>query len=272
MMQFSTGARLAGRRALVTGAGGGIGRACALNFAREGAAVAVADLDEGKAKAVAAEVLDLGSHSVAVIADVSDPESVVQMVRESVEALGGIDVLVNGAIRMAPGPLETLSLDSWDALMNVGLRGYFMVTQAVGKHMIEQGSGVVLNITSTGGHLPYPNTGAYSACKAAAIMLAKSFALEWAVHGIRVCSISPGMIRTPMTEGLYRDPEVLKGRNRSAPLGRIGTADEVAAAATFLASDDAAYITATDLLVDGGFVPSKFMHVPGKYTPAKGSS
>jgi glucose 1-dehydrogenase len=151
----------------------------------------------------------------------------------------------------------------------VGLRGYFLVAQAVGRQMISQRSGVIINIASTGGHTPYPGAGAYSVAKAGTIMLAKLMALEWAQYGIRACSISPGMVRTPMTEHLYADPEILAGRSACAPLGRIGEAAEVARVVAFLASDDASYITGADLLVDGGFVPSKFMHVPGRHKPAR---
>lgn len=257
--------KLQSRVAIVTGAGGGIGRACALAFAAEGADVVVVDVNADTANAVAAEIQQHGRQGIASPTDISIPDQVHRMVRETADHFGQINILVNAAIMRQPGHLEDLPLESWDRLMGVGLRGVFVVSQAVGKIMIEQRSGVLISITSTGGHLPYPNTGAYSAVKAGAMMLAKSFALEWAKYGVRSVSLSPGMIRTPMTEDLYSNPEVLAGRNAMAPLGRIGTPEEVAACATFLASDDAAYITATDLLVDGGFVASKFMHVPGRH-------
>lgn len=261
-----------GSVAFVTGAGGGIGRACALAFAAEGADVAVVDIDELKANAVGQEIEGLGRSALVCVTDVANPDDVHDAVEESMQRFAQIDILVNSAIRMMPGPLESLPLESWDTVMNIGLRGYFIVGQAVGREMIARGSGVILNIASTGAHLPYPNTGAYSTCKAGAAMLAKCFALEWARHGVRACSISPGMIKTPMTEQLYSDPEILEGRSKCAPLGRVGEAEEVANVAVFLASDDAAYITAADILVDGGFVPSKFMHVPGKYTAAQSAT
>lgn len=257
--------KLENRVAIVTGAGGGIGEACALAFADEGANVVVVDINPDTAQAVAKAAEGKGHGSLASATDVSDPAQVEALVRETVDRFGRIDILVNAAIRRQPGHLEDLPLEAWDALMAIGLRGVFIVSQAVGRVMIEQQSGVLLSITSTGGHLPYPNTGAYSTVKAGAMMLAKCFALEWAKYGIRSCSISPGMIRTPMTEDLYSNPEILAGRNAMAPLGRIGRPDEVARAAVFLASDDASYITGADLLVDGGFVPSKFMHVPGRH-------
>lgn len=257
--------KLENRVALVTGAGGGIGEACALAFADEGADVVVADINPETVSRVGEAIEAKGRRALVSPTDVADPNQVAAMVRTAVEQFGRIDILVNAAIRRQPGHLEDLSLESWDTLMGIGLRGVFMVSQAVGRVMIEQRSGVLISITSTGGHLPYPNTGAYSTVKAGAMMLAKCFALEWAKYGIRSVSLSPGMIRTPMTEDLYSNPEILAGRNAMAPLGRIGRVDEVAKTAVFLASDDASYITAADLLVDGGFVPSKFMHVPGRH-------
>jgi NAD(P)-dependent dehydrogenase (short-subunit alcohol dehydrogenase family) len=257
--------RLQDRVAIVTGGATGIGRACCLALAAEGADVVVVDVQAEAAGEVETEVLALGRAGLVQLCDVSDPDQVAAMVRAVIERFGRVDVLVNGAIRRAGGPLESLSLQSWDSLINIGLRGYFIVGQAVGREMIARGSGVIINLASTGGHTPYPGAGAYSSCKAAVIMLAKCFAVEWAQYGVRACSISPGMIRTPMTDHIYQDPEQLRGRSAAAPLGRIGTAEEIARVAVFLASDDASYITGEDVLVDGGFVYSKFTHVPGRH-------
>jgi NAD(P)-dependent dehydrogenase (short-subunit alcohol dehydrogenase family) len=257
--------RLQDRVAVVTGGATGIGRACCLALAAEGADVVVVDVQRDAASEVESEIVAQGRSALVNSCDVSDPEQVAAMVRAVVDRFGHVDVLVNGAIRRAGGPLEALSLESWDTLMNVGLRGYFIVGQAVGREMIGRRSGVIINLASTGGHTPYPGAGAYSSCKAAVIMLTRCFAVEWAQYGVRACSISPGMVRTPMTDHIYRDPEQLRGRGAAAPLGRIGTAEDVARVAAFLASDDAGYITGEDVLVDGGFVYSKFIHVPGRH-------
>jgi glucose 1-dehydrogenase len=180
------------------------------------------------------------------------------------ERYGRADVLVHGAIQRMPGHLESLPTESFDRLLAVGLRGGFLLGRELGRLMLRQGSGVLVFLGSTAAHAPYPNTGAYAPCKAALVMLAKSFALEWAGRGVRSLSVSPGMVRTPMTEELYSRPEILAGRSAMAPLGRIGTPEEIASLVHYLASDAASYVTGTDVLIDGGFTTSKFMHVPGR--------
>jgi NAD(P)-dependent dehydrogenase (short-subunit alcohol dehydrogenase family) len=257
--------RLQDRVALITGAAGGIGLATALAFAREGARVSICDIQDEKLHDAARQVEATGCETLATHADVTDPNQVESFVATTVERFGAVDILVNNALRLVPGPLESLPLEDFQAVMDIGVKGYFMVGQAAGKRMIEQGrGGVILHIASIGGLQPYPLTGAYSICKAAQIMLARSFAMEWAKHGIRAVSICPGQIHTPMTDALYTDPDIKRGREEVVPLKRIGTAEEVAEAAVFLASDDASYITSTELVVDGGTITSKFTHVPGR--------
>ncbi len=249
---------------VVTGAGGGIGRACALRYATEGATVAIIESNPDTAASVASEVDTLGGHGYAFPIDVSDPDAV-HLVGETMRANGApADVLIHAAIQRMPGHLDSLAVESFDRLLAVGLRGAFLVAQEFGRDMIGRGSGSIVFIGSTAAHLPYPNTGAYSACKAAIVMLAKSFALEWAGTGVRSFSVSPGMTRTPMTEDLYSQPEILASRSKMAPLGRIGSPEEIAEIVHFLASSAASYMTGEDVLVDGGFVISKFMHVPGR--------
>jgi NAD(P)-dependent dehydrogenase (short-subunit alcohol dehydrogenase family) len=257
--------RLQDRVALITGAAGGIGLATALAFAREGARVSICDIQDEKLRGAAREIEATGGEALATHADVTNPDQVEAFVRATVERFGGIDVLVNNALRLVPGPLESLPLEDFQAVMDIGVRGYFIIGQAAGRRMIEQGrGGVIIHIASIGGLQPYPLTGAYSTCKAAQIMLARSFAMEWAKYGIRAVSICPGQIHTPMTDALYTDPEIKRGREEVVPLKRIGTVEEVAQAAVFLASDEASYITSTELVVDGGTIMSKFTHVPGR--------
>ncbi len=249
---------------VITGAGGGIGRACALQYAAEGASVALLDIDPNTAGAVAAEVDAAGGRGFPFGVDVSDEVAVQKVGEEVRQHVDAADVLIHGAIQRMPGHLEDLPVEHFDRLLAVGLRGAFLMAQEFGRGMAKRGSGSIVFIGSTAAHLPYPNTGSYSCCKAAIVMLAKSFALEWASFGVRAFSVSPGMVRTPMTEDLYSRPEILAARSQMAPLGRVGDPDDIASVIKFLASDQAAYLTGEDVLVDGGFVASKFMHVPGR--------
>ncbi|MGH7863289.1 MAG: SDR family NAD(P)-dependent oxidoreductase [Candidatus Dormibacteraceae bacterium] len=260
--------RLQDRVAVITGGATGIGRAFCTVFAEEGADVAIVDVNEAEGRITADEVRALGRRAELEVCDVSRPESVQAMVDSVINKFGRIDILVNGAILRQGGPMETLSLEEWDTLMNIGLRGYFIVGQAVGRHMIKQQRGVIINMASTGGHHAYAGAGAYSPCKAAVMMLAKVWAMEWGQYGIRACSLSPGYVRTPMTDHLYAQPEIMAGRSASVPIGRIADTKEIARAGAFLASDDASYVTGSDMLVDGGFSSSKFMGVPGRHKHA----
>ena len=258
------GGGTSGKVVVVSGAGGGIGRATALRYAAEGAVVALVEVAPATSAAVAAEVAEAGGTPMEFPVDVSDEAAVQGLAAALDETCGRADVLVHAAIQRMPGHLESLPAASFDRLLAVGLRGGFLLGREVGRLMLRQGSGVLVFIGSTAAHAPYPNTGAYAPCKAALVMLARSFALEWAHRGVRSLSVSPGMVRTPMTEDIYSRPEILAGRSAVAPLGRIGAPEEIAALVHYLASDEAAYVTGEDILIDGGFTMSKFMHVPGR--------
>jgi NAD(P)-dependent dehydrogenase (short-subunit alcohol dehydrogenase family) len=252
------------RVVVVTGAGGGIGRATCLRYAAEGAVVAAAEVNPATCASVTAEIAAAGGTPLEFAIDVADESAVAAMAATLDQRCGRVDVLVHGAIQRMPGHLESLPTESFDRLLAVALRGGFLLGRELGRIMLRQGSGVLVFIASTAAHAPYPNTGAYAPCKAALMMLAKSFALEWADRGVRSFSVSPGMVRTPMTEDLYSRPEILAGRSAVAPLGRIGNPEEIASLIYYLASDVASYVTGTDVLIDGGFTSSKFMHVPGR--------
>jgi NAD(P)-dependent dehydrogenase (short-subunit alcohol dehydrogenase family) len=249
---------------VITGAGGGIGRATALRYAADGAVVAVVDVDPRSCAEVAGAVTAAGGTGLEFPIDVSGEDAVAGLAAAVDAHSGRVDVLVHAAIQRMPGHLESLPAESFDRLLAVGLRGGFLLGRDLGRLMLRQGSGVLVFIGSTAAHAPYPHTGAYAPCKAALVMLAKSFALEWAGRGVRSLSVSPGMVRTPMTEDLYSRPEILAGRSAIAPLQRIGTPEEIASLVHYLASDAASYVTGTDVLIDGGFTTSKFMHVPGR--------
>lgn len=239
--------RFAGKVALVTGAGAGIGRAVALRLADEGASVFAvgrgANVDE-----LAALHAD---RIVAHRADVAEPEQVEAMVAACVERYGRIDVLCNNAgISHGGTPLHQIDLALWDRIMQVNLRGAFVVLKHTLPVMMRQGSGAIVNMSSVGGTRPSIGSAAYIVGKAGLNMLTKQAALEYVAHGIRVNAVAPGTIRTPMVEAAA--PGVIEWKQSITPMQRLGTVEEVAALTAFLASDEASYITGAIYSIDGG--------------------
>jgi NAD(P)-dependent dehydrogenase (short-subunit alcohol dehydrogenase family) len=237
--------RLDGRTSLVTGGGSGIGRAICRRFASEGATVVVADLVRERAEEVAAEVAGR-----AVTADVTVAGDVERMVTEA----GRVDVLVNNAGGgMADDVLE-IDEDAWDADVELNLKSAYLCSKAVLPGMIEQGAGVIVNIVSVNGMAFFANE-PYSAAKAGLISLTRSMATRYGRHGVRAVAIAPGTIRTPIwQERVDKEPAIFERLVRWYPLRRVGEPEDVAAAAAFLASDDAAWITGEVLRVDGGLL------------------
>jgi NAD(P)-dependent dehydrogenase (short-subunit alcohol dehydrogenase family) len=253
--------RLKNKVALVTGGGRGIGRDIALAYAREGAHIVVNDIDPATAAATAKEA---GGQSIGVAADIAKSADINRLIDATISAFGRIDIVVNNAMKIVPGKLEALPEAAWDTTMNIGLKGAFLVSQAAARHMIAQKSGSIVNIASVAGLFPYNWAGAYSVVKAGLIMLTKLQALEWAPYGIRANAITPGYIRTPGTEAMYADPEIYEGRRKGVPMGRVGTGEDIAGPAIFLASDDARYTTGSVLGADGGQAVGYFLSVPGR--------
>ena len=251
--------RLKDKVALITGAGRGIGRDIALAYAREGAKVVVNDVDPATAEATAKDVGGLG-----VVADVAKSADVARMIETTIAQYGRIDIVVNNAMKIVPGKLEALPEESWDTTMNIGLKGAFLVSQAAARHMIAQKSGCIVNIASIAGLFPYNWAGAYSVVKAGLIMLTKLQAMEWAPYGIRANAITPGYIRTPGTEAMYADAEIYEGRRKGVPMGRVGSGEDIAGPAIFLASEDARYTTGSVVGADGGQAVGYFLSVPGR--------
>jgi len=201
---------------------------------------------------------------LAVVADVARSADVARMIETTIAKYGRIDIVVNNAMKIVPGKLEALPEESWDTTMNIGLKGAFLVSQAAARHMIAQKSGCIVNIASIAGLFPYNWAGAYSVVKAGLIMLTKLQAMEWAPYGIRANAITPGYIRTPGTEAMYADAEIYEGRRKGVPMGRVGTGEDIAGPAIFLASDDARYTTGSVLGADGGQAVGYFLSVPGR--------
>jgi NAD(P)-dependent dehydrogenase (short-subunit alcohol dehydrogenase family) len=256
--------RLKDKVAVVTGGGRGIGRDIVLAYAREGAHVVVNDIDPATATATAAEAAKLGSKSFGIAADVSASADVARLIDTTIRERGRIDIVVNNAMRIVPGKLENLPEAAWDATMNIGLKGAFMVSQAAARHMIAQRSGCFVNIASVAGLFPYNWAGAYSVVKAGLLMLTKLQAMEWALYGIRANAITPGYIRTPGTEAMYADPEIYEGRRKGVPMGRVGSGEDVTGVAVFLASNDSQYTTGSTVGADGGQAVGYFLSVPGR--------
>jgi 3-oxoacyl-[acyl-carrier protein] reductase len=237
--------RLEGKTALITGAGSGIGRAISEAFVREGARIAVADINTESAQET---VLKLSSESIMVPMDVASKTSVQKGVENAITHFGQIDILVNNAGCLLFSTFEDCSEETWDQTVDVNLKGTFLCTQAILPHMKERGAGVIINLSSlaakTGGLVSGP---AYAASKAGISALTLGTARAMAPHGIRAVAIAPGVIETPMTAN--SDHESVKAE---IPLGQIGQPEDVAHCALFLASDEARHITGEIIDVNGG--------------------
>ncbi|KON29240.1 hypothetical protein AC482_06980 [miscellaneous Crenarchaeota group-15 archaeon DG-45] len=251
--------RLMGKKAVVTGSSRGIGRAIALDLAREGADVVVNYLSRGeKAEEVADGIRSMGRRALVARADLSDSGSVRRMIDEAVEEFGGIDILVNNAGMAHKAPMEEVSEEAWDRVMDVNLRGAFLCCRYAGERMIRQMGGNIVNISSIAAFMPEMNLGAYSVSKAGLNMLTQMLAVEWARYNIRVNAVCPGPIETEMIGTAFDTPELMRARIEGIPARRFGRPEEVAKLVTFLASDDASNITGEHIVVDGGSLRSMY--------------
>jgi glucose 1-dehydrogenase len=244
--------RLDGKVALVTGAGTGIGRAIAVRLASDGASVGVNVRDAGEAKDTLHEVEAAGGTAVALVGDVSVEDDVRRVVAECVDRLGGLDVAVNNAGVQEASPFLDTTLESWQRQLDVDLTGVFLVSREAARQMAARGGGVVVNISSVHEHRPWPNAAAYCAAKAGVGMLTACMGRELARYGVRAVSVAPGAIATEAN--LERHCGMSSDEIREqVPAGRMGRPEEVAALVAWLASDEAAYVTATTVTMDGGF-------------------
>lgn len=243
--------RLAGKVALVTGGGRGLGRAIGLAFAREGAHVGVLDLKDEVAQDAVATITAEGGSAVAITGNVAKREDVFRAVETLKDAFGGLDILVNNAMWNRYGPLEEQTEEMIGRMIDVGLKGVVWGYQAALPHMIAAGGGSIINIGSPSSMLAMKHGVMYSAIKAAVLGMTRSGAAEFGPHNIRVNAIAPGS--TP-TEGanLVVTEEGWERRRARVPLGRLGRPEDIASAAVFLASDEAGFITGDMLFVDGG--------------------
>ena len=252
-MQMKNEFDLSGKIAVVTGAGRGLGHNISLALARYGAHVVACSRTESELETVAEKIKAMGRQAIPVPMDVSDIRSIRPMVDRAIEAFGRIDILVNNAGINRPQPAEDVTENNWDRVMNTNLKGLFFCAQAVGRVMISQKKGKIINISSDAGTVGIPGRAAYCASKGGVNLVTKVLAIEWAQHHINVNAIAPAFIETPLTEPMLKDPAFKKYVLENTPLGRVGKPKDVSATVVFLASEASDYMTGHILLIDGGW-------------------
>jgi len=244
---------LAGRVCVVTGAASGIGAETARALAEAGAQVALLDRDQQGVGRIAAEIVASGASALGIQADVTDPAAVGAAAAQVQQAFGPCSVLVNNAGVQIAQPLLELDLANWTRALEVNLTGALVCVRAFAPQMIAADrGGSIVNVGSITGSHPRPNGGAYSASKAGIAMLSRQIALELAPHRIRSNTVEPGFVHTALSDRIYRDPEVARGREQLIPLRRIGKTRDIADTILFLASDRSGYVTGQTVPVDGG--------------------
>lgn len=245
---------LNGKVALVTGAGRGLGEAVALGLAKAGADVAIVDLDIKAAQDVALKAQNLGRKAIAIQANVCVSDDVKEMVNSVINNFGTIDILVNNAGIQRRNPCIEMTEEDWDAVIDVNLKGAFLCCKEVGKIMVKNRKGKVINITSLLGTVAQPNRGPYAASKGALVQLTKVLALEWAPLGINVNALGPGYFLTDLNKKLMDDKEEFDKLTSKIPMGRWGTLEDIVGPAVFLASEASDYMNGHVLYVDGGYL------------------
>jgi glucose 1-dehydrogenase len=256
---------LAGKAAIVTGAAQGIGQACAVRLAREGAKVALCDVNDEAGERAAKAIRNGGATAIHMAADVARPADVDRVVAAALQAFGRIDVLVNNAGVVDDAPFLELAVEEFDRVLGINLRGAFLMGQAVARHMAsrakaEGGSpGAIVNMSSINEKFGLPDHVAYSVSKGGISQLTKAMAVALAPLGIRVNAVGPGTIDTPLLENVIRDETFRTKVLSRTPLGRFGRPEEIAAIVAWLASDEASYVTGTTIFADGGRLPLNYV-------------
>ncbi len=251
--------RLAGKVALISGAATGVrgelmgfGGAAAWLFVREGAKVVLGDINEPLGQKTAAQIRESGGEAIFVRLDVTSEEDWVRAVEATMAAFGRLDILVNNAGTAAPYTVEDTTPEIWDGQMDVHAKGVFLGTKHAIPAMRRSGGGSIINISSINGLIGSPTSTAYHAAKGAIRLFTKSAAIQYARDNIRVNSVHPGYAMTPLTRRPFSDPQQLAWRVAKVPMGRVATAEEIANGILYLASDESAYVTGAELVIDGG--------------------
>jgi len=248
---------LSGRTAVVTGAGGGIGKAVALELSANGVHCNVLDRASELVDVTVAEIKKNGGQATGHVCDVTD-EAAIEAVASSVKTC---DILVNAAGLVRPGAPDLTTVE-WNDLLKVNLTGYFLMARSFTPHLVASGNGSMIHIASISSTNPQGSSGAYSVSKAGVVVMSKQLAFELGSKGVRSNTVSPGLVRTPMTEAYYQVGDVAQRRDAAVPVGRVAKPDDIADVVTFLASDRARYITGADLVADGGFSQTLMSSVP----------
>jgi NAD(P)-dependent dehydrogenase (short-subunit alcohol dehydrogenase family) len=244
---------LKGQVAVITGGSRGLGKAIALTFSEAGADIVVCSRVIEDGQLVAKEIQNLGRRSLAVQTDVSRKADVDNLIQKVMDKFGRVDILVNNAGNGNPLPIFEQNEDVWDTTIDVNLKGPFLCSQAVGKIMIQQKKGNIINMSSVGG-LEQGFGNAYSVSKIGLIKLTRILAFELGKHNVRVNAIAPGWIKTDINREIWSNPEVLKGFMAKIPMGHMGQPGDVANAALFLASEASSYVTGHTFIIDGGLL------------------
>jgi NAD(P)-dependent dehydrogenase (short-subunit alcohol dehydrogenase family) len=257
---------LPGKAAIVTGAAQGIGQACAVRLAREGAKVALCDVSAAAVEQAAGGIQASGAEALAVAGDVARPADVSNIVAATLQAFGRIDVLVNNAGVVDDAPFLDLPIEEFDRVLGINLRGAFLMGQAVARQMASQAKGqagtapgAIVNMSSINEKFALPDHVAYSISKGGISQLTKAMAIALAPLGIRVNAVGPGTIDTPLLENVVRDASFRAKVLSRTPLGRFGRPEEIAAIVAWLASDEASYVTGTTIFADGGRLPLNYV-------------
>jgi len=249
--------RLPGKVALITGGSRGIGKAIALGLAEAGADIILASRKLPDLEMVAQEIIHMGRRALPVSANVRYLQEIDSLVKKAMEEFGRIDILVNNAgTNPVFGSVFNIDERAWDVTTGLNLKGYFFLSQAVGKVMRDKGGGAIINIASEGGIRPLVGMGVYCISKAGVIMLTQVLAQEWGQYNIRVNAIAPGVVKTKFSQVMWSNPIITKEIENNTALGRIAEPEEIANAALFLASEASSHMTGQTIMLDGGYFAS----------------